>query len=158
MEVSLRSVKEVDKDDMYAIYKKAIEQSDNYSPKRENALLFSKDNMPERLYRGNKNRTVIAEIEGNTVGWASLFLEKSVLDGIYVDPDYQGRSIGSTVLSRIESLGEAENLSRIALITNPGIEDFYLKNGYMKVGESMVPGLCSDDEIFCIVMMKNLSN
>lgn len=157
MDLNFEIADETYKSDIYRIYERAIKQSDDYSEKRENALLFSKGEMPEKLYKNEGNITIVARKNGEIVGWSSLMTEKSALDGLFVEPEYQGYGIGSSILSRTESLAKSEGLNQIILMTNPGTEGFYLDNGYNRVGEGMVPGLCSDDEIFCVALMKQLS-
>ena len=156
MDVNFEMADKSHRSDMYKIYKNALERSEDYSEKREDALLFSRDEMPEKLYVDDGNITIIAKRDGRVVGWSSLMVDKSALDGLFVDPVYQGYGIGSSMLSRIESLATSESLSQMILMTNPDTEDFYLEKGYNRVGDGMVLGLYSDDEIFCVVLMKQL--
>lgn len=155
MDISIRSVEPDDKDKIYNIYKKAIKESEHFSEKREKALMFSKEDMPERIYRGDYSRTVIAEHNGQIIGWGSLMLDEAALDGLFIDPEYQSAGVGTRILDEIENIARIEGLNRIILLTNPGIEDFYIKNGYTKIDESMELGVNNDIEIFCLVLIKN---
>lgn len=157
MDLNFEMADETYKSDIYRIYRRAIKESDDYSEKREDALLFSKSEMPEKLYKKEGNRTIVAKKNDEIVGWSSLMTGESALDGLFVEPRHQGYGIGSSILSRTERLAKSEGLNQIILMTNPGTERFYLSNGYNRVGEGMVPGICSDDEIFCIALMKQLS-
>lgn len=54
-----------------------------------------------------------------------------LIDHLYIEPDYQGKSIGSIVLQEIIAIADAQGLSlRVTALRGSGANRFYLKHGF----------------------------
>jgi putative acetyltransferase len=69
---------------------------------------------------------LVAEINGQVVGWGAIRGDR--LEGLYTDPDFTGRGIGTELLNKLEVL------MRTYGIRTMNAEGFYLRRGYRPLG------------------------
>lgn len=90
-------------------------------------------------------RALVAVIDDAVVGCVRGLVEGGVctVRGLVVDPDHQGRGLGSRLLRALEA--SLEGVTRIDLTTNTimeGNEPFYRRHGYQATGTTCpVPGI-----------------
>lgn len=83
--------------------------------------------------------TVVAVSEDRVVGYASVYFRKnskiSHLESIAVDPDFQGRGLGKTLLDEVEKVSMDMNCTLIVLETferNSAALRLYERSGYVE--------------------------
>ncbi len=75
----------------------------------------------------------VAEIDGRAVGWGAIHGDR--LEGLYTDPDFARRGIGTELLAKLEALMRARGICRIDAEASVNAEGFYLRRGYAPAGE-----------------------
>ena len=75
----------------------------------------------------------IAEIDGRAAGWGAIRGDR--LEGLYTDPDFAHRGIGTQLLDKLEALMRARGICRIDAEASANAEGFYLRRGYAPAGE-----------------------
>jgi GNAT superfamily N-acetyltransferase len=77
---------------------------------------------------------LVAEADGQRVGFAGLLENDNFLHSLYVDPDWQGRGVGSALLkaaeARFTSTGALKCLQK-----NKAAQAFYLKHGWKMISQ-----------------------
>jgi N-acetylglutamate synthase-like GNAT family acetyltransferase len=119
----------------------------DYAPEIIDAVVFNFT--PERVTSLIENRQVyVAMVCGKIVGTASL--QGSVVRTVFIDPDHQGKGIGSRLMDTIESVAQAKSISSLSVPSSLTAEGFYKKLGYNPVREVLYGNERT------IVMMKQL--
>jgi putative acetyltransferase len=70
----------------------------------------------------------IAEIDGRVVGWGAIRGDR--LEGLYTDPEFASRGIGTHLLGKLEALMRARGTRTIRADASSNAEGFYLRRGY----------------------------
>lgn len=113
-----------------------------------------------------RHAVLVAEQNGSLVGWASLnpYSHRCAYQGvadlsIYVDREYRGQGIGSTLLTALEHEARKNNFVKIVLFTfpfNEGGQHLYTKSGYRSVGIFEKQGMMDGKYIDVKIMEKLL--
>jgi putative acetyltransferase len=74
----------------------------------------------------------IAELDDTTVGWGAIRDDR--LEGLYTDPAFAGRGIGSELLGMLEALMRERGVPAVRAEASWNAEAFYLRRGYKTVG------------------------
>lgn len=78
-------------------------------------------------------RIIVAEADGDIVGWCSRARGRSYIPFLFVAPYMQGSGVGTTLLRRMESMLELEGFERVSLETpadHVRAVNFYQHQGY----------------------------
>jgi putative acetyltransferase len=75
---------------------------------------------------------LVAEINGQVVGWGAIRGDR--LEGLYTDPDFTGRGIGTELLNKLEVLMRTYGIRTIHAEASLNAEGFYLRRGYRPLG------------------------
>ncbi|MFY0803604.1 arsinothricin resistance N-acetyltransferase ArsN1 family A [Peribacillus frigoritolerans] len=110
-------------------------------------------------------KAIVAEQDGEIVGWASLNqynsreAYKGVADlSVYISRDHRGKGIGGLLLQSIEKLAEENDFNKIVLFTfsfNQMGQGLYRKRGYREVGVFKNQGIL-DGEFVDVMAMEKL--
>jgi ribosomal-protein-alanine N-acetyltransferase len=79
------------------------------------------------------DRTIVAEQDGEAVGWCARQRGKAYIPYLFVTPSLQNHGIGSALLRRMESMLELQGADRVQLDTladNVRAVTFYQHQGY----------------------------
>jgi putative acetyltransferase len=82
---------------------------------------------------------VVAEEEGNVVGFAVLDLGTGEVDAAFVDPAHQGRGIALDLLRRLEVLAQERGLGRLFLSASLNAVPFYERAGFVRLRDEVYP-------------------
>jgi putative acetyltransferase len=101
--------------------------------------------------------TVVAELDGQIVGFGGLIPETRELCAVYVSPNLARRGIGTALMKEIEKIAESKGVLDLWLDSSLNAEKFYLAHGFERVsaGEHT---LRSGMKMACIKMTKRLTN
>ncbi|MFD9626428.1 arsinothricin resistance N-acetyltransferase ArsN1 family A [Peribacillus muralis] len=110
-------------------------------------------------------KVIVAEQEGEIVGWASLNpynsrdAYKGVADlSVYISRGHRGKGIGGLLLQSIEKLAKENDFNKIVLFTFPFNQmgqGLYSKRGYREVGVFKNQGIL-DGEFVDVMAMEKL--
>ena len=108
--------------------------ANDYNYRQLNALLRSKS-----LYRKSREIIFIAEVNNQVVGFASLIYPFNTIGGIFVDPLFVRRGVGTKLLQRLEEEAIANNIPVLWVSSSITGYPFYLANGYLTVVRTNFP-------------------
>ena len=74
----------------------------------------------------------VAEADACITGWAAIHGDR--LEGIYVDPAFAGKGIGTGLLELVEARMRAKGVAAISAAASANAERFYLQRGYQPAG------------------------
>ncbi len=100
---------------------------------------------PEDLERANRNSWLVVSAyeENKLVGFGRVmtdFVMHAMIFDMIVLPDYQGRGVGTMILTRLVDRCLAQGISDIQLFCAKGKRAFYEKNGFEARSED-APGM-----------------
>ncbi|MDX2216163.1 MAG: GNAT family N-acetyltransferase [Oculatellaceae cyanobacterium bins.114] len=100
---------------------------------------------------------VIAEYEGELIGYAAIMALKPQISGIYVDPRFVRQGVGSQLLEAIEHIGIERGYAIVNVISSLATVDFYKARGYQN---PLTTGFYSEQKhwIRCVSLQKQLIN
>ena len=153
MDFIIRFAKEYDIEEMAEIH--AFGKKEAYSGIIDESTLNksiddSDYRIEQMLERYGKRNTIVAEKDGEVIGFAqwvfgnessSANYADSELCSLYIRPDLKGYGVGTKLLCRVKELCAAASHNRLALFclkeNLPSIH-FYEKNGGKIIGETML--------------------
>jgi putative acetyltransferase len=74
----------------------------------------------------------VAEVNGVVVGWGAI--QRDRLEGLYTDPEFAGRGVGTELLGMLEALMRGRDIPAAALEASSNAEEFYRRRGYEPIG------------------------
>jgi putative acetyltransferase len=74
----------------------------------------------------------VAEVRASVVGWGAIGGDK--LEGLYTDPHFAGRGIGTELLALLEALMSRRGILIVRAEASQNAEEFYLRRGYQPTG------------------------
>jgi ribosomal protein S18 acetylase RimI-like enzyme len=98
---------------------------------------------------------VVTEADGRVVGFGELDIETGEVKAIFVDPEWNGRGIGSSILHRFEErlADEGVNVVRLRAVLNA--VGFYQEQGYER-DERVTNTTTNDIDVDSVWMEKRL--
>lgn len=73
---------------------------------------------------------IVAEEQGEVIGWAALNSDKEEITNVFVDPVHHRRGIGSAMITVLEDAARHFGLTSVQLQATGTAIDFYLANGF----------------------------
>lgn len=70
----------------------------------------------------------VAEVSEKVVGWGAIRGDR--LEGLYTDPEFAGRGIGTELLGLLEGLMQGRGIQAVRAEASSNAEVFYLRRGY----------------------------
>jgi len=99
--------------------------------------------------------SLVAEIQGNIVGFCTIGIAEGLLKQCYVLPPYRGMGIARELVIRVEDIAREKGLASLRLSSSLIALDFYQKQGYREL-HSYNYDLGNDLQMPCIMMEKIL--
>lgn len=116
--------------------------------------------------REERYAVLVAETEGELVGWASLnpYSQRCAYSGVaelsvYVKRSHRGKGIGGSLLPALEAEAKARDFHKIVLFTFPSNslgQGLYKKSGYREVGLFEQQGVLDGQFVDVLAMEKLL--
>lgn len=119
--------------------------------------IYNPDNLAQEMADGH--RFWLAALGGEPVAYASAFKKKGVLwiKKLYVDPARQGQGIGKALIAAaIQAFRPASEMRLLANPNNAAAHQFYLRQGFAKIGE--VPVRMGDWDFLDFLFSKQLQS
>ncbi|MFB6095330.1 MAG: GNAT family N-acetyltransferase, partial [Halodesulfurarchaeum sp.] len=76
---------------------------------------------------------IVAERNGDIVGFGQVDLEEAEIVAVYVDPAYDRQGVGTTILDALETKAMERGLEGLTLLASLNAARFYERNGYRQV-------------------------
>ena len=157
--IVVRAATEEDADAICLIYNQGIEDR---VATLETELRTPEERRQWMAARGPRHPVIIAETEGQVVGWGSLNLYnprvayQHVADfSVYVKRDWRGKGVGRQVLERLIELARAIGYHKMMLSAFPsnaaGVM-LYERMGFTKVGVCREMGLLDGNWVDTLIM------
>jgi putative acetyltransferase len=74
----------------------------------------------------------VAEVNDRVVGWGGIRGDR--LEGLYTDPDFAGRGIGTELLGLLEASMRRRGIPAVFAEASTNAEHFYFQRGYETIG------------------------
>jgi putative acetyltransferase len=74
----------------------------------------------------------VVEASGTVAGWGAIHADR--LEGLYIDPKFAGRGIGTALLLWLEVLMRQRHVAAVRAEASQNAEAFYLRRGYEPAG------------------------
>jgi putative acetyltransferase len=74
----------------------------------------------------------VAEVSETVVGWGAVRGDR--VEGLYMDPEFAGRGIGTELLGLLERLMRGRGIPAVCAEASSNAEAFYLRRGYERTG------------------------
>ena len=107
----------------------------DYTPEQVNAWATGQVDLTAWDASFRAHNTVIAEQNGEIVGFGDLDVGAGYLDRLYVHKDYQNEGVAAAICDALESAAETKTVMTHASLTAKG---FFLKRGYAVVKEQQI--------------------
>jgi N-acetylglutamate synthase-like GNAT family acetyltransferase len=135
MNVDIRLARPDDRNDLIELQRRAsLMWEDTRQLLLDQPELIDLD--PEMIAR---NEVFVAEEDSKVLGFATIVAHEgndAELEGIFVEPAAWRRGIGTLLLRQIEREAHAWQASRLHVIANRQIAEFYTANGFTIIGET----------------------
>lgn len=99
---------------------------------------------------------LVAEIEGDIVGFGEIAPATRELCAVYVSPAKGRIGVGSALLEELETIAGKQGIYEVWLDSSLTAEPFYLAHGYVSDGRSE-HSLQSGEKMVCVKMRKKIS-
>jgi putative acetyltransferase len=132
--IALRPYLPADAQRCVAIFRASIDETteDDYSDDQRVAWKSGADDVTAFAARLGGSLTLLATIEGNIVGFASLKGADSI-DLLYVDPAFSRRGVGGALIGALTRLAEARGATRLTSDASDTAKPLFERQGF--VGE-----------------------
>ena len=154
--VSLRPATQADKSALFRVHVDAIKvlARDAYTEEELGAWhgRLTTDSYTELI---DSRVMLVAEANGELVGFCQLDLGAGEVEATLVDPRYAHAGVGSTLLEAVERIAHDAGLRALHLASSLNAESFYRKHGFDVKERSAFP-FVTEMRIECIMMTKHL--
>lgn len=129
--VALRPTLPADAPLLAAIFRASIDglAAEDYSPAQCEAWIAAADDEARFAKKLGDQLTLIATIERQPVGFASL-KDNDYLDMLYVRPEAAHRGVAKALVDALETLAAARGVTRITTDASDTARDFFAHRGY----------------------------
>ena len=144
MTVKIRNYRADDVQNIAELVRDAIKSAKFYTESEKAACASAFCDLQELNIRLRSTRTLVAELDGRTVGFGNLNVAfgctacvTAELDCLYVSPEYQGRGIGRAIVAELEVLARQSAVTAIKVYAaSIDAKQFFQALGYTSVREN----------------------
>lgn len=158
--IKVRCAKESDAEDILNIHYDAVHNLAKFDYKSEILEKWSApitDNRIKKFLKNPDNETrLVAEIDGNIVGFGALVIELNELRACYVGPGYVRMGVGKALINEIEKIAFDNKIKTLALDSSITAKQFYLDCGY-NIVKYDIHILRTGQQMDCIKMKKTIT-
>lgn len=131
-DIALRPYLPADAPALIDIFRDSIEllTQDEYDEDQRGAWASAADDEEAFAGRLGKALTILATIDGDAVGFASL-QGADKIDLLYVEPSLARHGVGTALIDALEKLGAARGANRITADVSDSARPFFEKRGYV---------------------------
>jgi GNAT superfamily N-acetyltransferase len=134
--VQIRKAVPADTPSIREVHVAAGKGPDSLERNNANVLKWLDSRVPDDyLAEMQREQFVIAELDGQIVGFGALVLEKAEISSVYVDPAHLREGIASAMVAAMEQIAAQHGLAALELQAAGGALTFYEKQGFSYVSE-----------------------
>ncbi|MCG8710007.1 GNAT family N-acetyltransferase [Brenneria sp. 4F2] len=140
---------------LWTIRNRAIRQGCGQVYDATTLTAWTPEQMPEGYRRAVAENPffVIDDPDGQyPVATGFLDLAAGSVEAIFTMPEFQGKGMATLILNAIKQEARARGLTTLTLCATPNAFDFYHKNGFATVKESLYPSSLAGTSLRCIEM------
>jgi putative acetyltransferase len=116
------------------------------------------DRLEAQILNNPENTNMlVAELNGEIVGFGELATSTCELRAVYVSPRAARNGVGGALLNELEATARKKGVLNLWLDSSITAEPFYLSHGYLSDGRGE-HHLQSGRKMICVKMHKNLAN
>jgi len=121
------------------IFRASIEElaSEDYDQDQREAWSARADDATAFAERLSESLTLIASLDGSSVGFASL-KGLAVLDMIYVDPDFARRGVGAALIDALVRIAEARGAAHVSVDASDSARPLFERHGFVAQRRNLV--------------------
>ncbi|WP_238477871.1 GNAT family N-acetyltransferase [Natranaeroarchaeum sulfidigenes] len=121
-----------DMDRIRSLHVEAIRERgpNGYTDRQVEAWATKDDGTDAYPVTESSHHLVIAERDGEVVGYGHVIPEGEEIRAVYVDPDHARRGVGSTILAHLEGYALGQGVDRLELWSSLNAVAFYERQGY----------------------------
>ncbi len=112
------------------------------------------ENAKNHWIESSENKLLVARVDGEVIGFGMIDTS-SVLQAVYVRPDYGRMGVGKKLLLALEKEAVGLGLTYLKADASINAEEFYTSNGF-SILEYSTYRLKSGDEMACVKITKTL--
>lgn len=123
------------------LYAQSIEEltRDDYDEDQRLAWIARAADGAALAARLARNTTLLVEVDGELLGFASLTPDNATIDLLYVHPYAAGNGVGSALLDALERLAKARGATALSVDASDTAEGFFSRRGYEVVRRNTIP-------------------
>jgi putative acetyltransferase len=121
-----------------ALFRASVEAlaADDYDDAQREAWASAADDEAAFASRLADALTIVALVDGNIAGFASL-RDNKMFDMLYVRPDMARKGVGSALAEAIEKLAAARGTTLLTVEASDAAQDFFAARGYVATTRNM---------------------
>lgn len=113
------------------------------------------EGISDAVFQGRNRYAVVAERDGEVVGFAVTQTDEGYLSGIFVDPDAAGEGLGRKLLTAVEDELRDSGINQLTTLAALNAVEFYEACGFT-AGNRIDAGSADDLEMPAVEMKKSL--
>jgi putative acetyltransferase len=128
--VKIRNYEDSDKQRLLEIYDAAIPLAHWFL---DEVTLLKQRQIGEECFDSGDSQTFVLEIDGNVVGFSTLFSRPKseiIISGFVIDPQFQGNGRGKMLMKDIQKKMSKHTIKLAVYEKNQKALNFYMKNGF----------------------------
>ncbi|MEZ9059237.1 GNAT family N-acetyltransferase [Vibrio pelagius] len=137
--MKIREYRNTDAPELWALFFNTIRNVNiqHYSQSQVEAWAPSEFSIDVWQNKMDKIRPFVVELEGTIVGYTDL-QESGLIDHFFCHHEYQGRGVGSQLMSHVLSLAKQQGLKRVFSEVSITARPFYEHFGFSVVNEQTI--------------------
>lgn len=123
------------------LYAQSIEEltQDDYDEEQRLAWISRAADGAQFAERLQGATTLLVEVDGELLGFASLTRDNAQIDMLYVHPYAAGRGVGAALAEALERLAGARGAKRLTVDSSDTAREFFERRGYEVVRRNTFP-------------------
>lgn len=144
---------------LWEIRNQAIRHGCRESYEAEVLRAWTPDMMPEGYRHAVRDNPfyVVEEEGGRTAATGYLDLRGSSVEAIFTRPECFGKGYAGLIVTAIIAEARRRGLTRITLEATPNAAGFYLRHGFVALGEKWLPSKLANADLRCVDMALELN-
>lgn len=137
VDLQFRQAEPRDAAEILAVKRTAIESTDGtYDETQVEAWRPSEEALPafEHAMESEQFVVLLAETDSEAAGYGVLNVEEGRIDAVFVDPEYAGLGVGTSLVGQLETRARMLGRKELTIVSSLNARAFYESLGYEMVG------------------------
>lgn len=154
MEVRLALLEEAEQ--LWLVRNNAIRHGCRNVYDKKTLIAWTPDQMPEGYPQAiTHNPFFVIDDPVSQLAVATGFLDISSgsVEAIFTLPEFEGQGMASLILAAIKHEAKRRGFAKLTLASTPNASEFYERNGFTLIGESLYPSQLAQANLRCMDMV-----